>query len=99
MAYRDLLIYADVSKYVRSETAADLPQIDGGDKCYNEITLRKDQISFLDLHDNYKIVAIQEIGNSMSAIVLEDLITRQIRFLRMHYIEDQSKSKRRLKLL
>ena len=40
------------------------------------------QLCYLDLHKDYKIICIQEIGNEMSALVLEDKQTRQIRFLR-----------------
>ena len=33
-------------------------------------------VFFLDLMDCYKIICIQEIGNEMSAFVLEDIVTR-----------------------
>lgn len=41
----------------------------------------------LDLHKRYKIICIQEIGNGLQALVLEDYRTRQMRFLRLHYEE------------
>ena len=44
-------------------------------------------------------MAIQEIGNEMSAIVLEDVNTRQIRFLRAYYSEEEAGQKRRFKLV
>ena len=47
-------------------------------------------MSFLDLHKDYRIIVIQEIGNDMCAIVLEHLETRQVRFLRVQYEEIDS---------
>ena len=44
-----------------------------------------EKLFFLELLHKYKIICIQEIGNGMSAFVLEDMITRQIRFLRAYY--------------
>ena len=44
-----------------------------------------ENLFFLDLLPKYKIICIQEIGGGMSAFVLEDMITRQIRFLRAYY--------------
>ena len=43
---------------------------------YIEIDISEDKIFFLDLLENYKIICIQEIGNEMSALVLEDIVTR-----------------------
>ena len=58
-----------------------------------EIDIPGDNIFYLDLMDCYKIICIQEIGNEMSALVLEDLVSRQIRFLRTClYSEEETDS-------
>ena len=49
-----------------------------------------EKLVYLDLLKKYKMICIQEIGNDMSAFVLEDRLSRQIRFLRAYY-ESESK--------
>ena len=48
-------------------------------------------MSYLNLNSNYRIVVIQEIGNEMSAIVVEHKETKQVRFLRVYYSENSDK--------
>ena len=81
-----MLIYANVKLYT---TAKDK-------KNYQEWELKEDDVNILDLQSNYKIISISEIGNKMSAIVLEDMVTHQVRFLRAYYNEAKGK---RLKLV
>ena len=45
-------------------------------------------MSYLNLNPNYGIVVIQEIGNEMSAVVVEHKETKQVRFLRVYYYEE-----------
>ena len=84
LAYRDLVIYVNVNQYgVEDERLIPRDQ----DPNYIVIDIKENQLQYLDLHEKYKIICIQEIGNEMSAFVLEDLENRQIRFLRAYYEE------------
>ena len=52
-----------------------------------EVDINSENIEFVQLHHLYKIIAIQEIGLHAHSILIEDLKTRQIRFLRVQMVE------------
>ena len=86
LAYRDLLIYCNVNQY-GVEDPEKIPR--DQDPNYVTVKISDEQLQFLDLHERYKIICIQEIGNEMSCLVLEDLENRQIRYLRAYYEETE----------
>lgn len=55
------------------------------DEHFIPINVEREQLLFFELQPKYKIICIQEIGNEMSAFVLEDIVSRQIRFLRANF--------------
>lgn len=73
LAYRDLVIYCNINQYGVEDTSR-IPA--GQDPNFVKVDIQKEQLQFLDLHEDYKIICIQDIGNKMSAFVLEDLQTR-----------------------
>ena len=89
LAYQDHLVYFNVNKY-GVEDDSYIPK--DSHENFVEATITDEHIRYLDLHRSYKIICIQEIGNEMDALVLEDLRTRQIRFLRVFYTEMEDKS-------
>ena len=98
LAYRDLMVYVRVSEYGVDDPSKIPSNVEDRESNFVHINVPDDKVSFLDLHRNYKIISIQEIGNEMSAIVLEDLVTRQLRFLRAYY-DEKVEGERRLKLV
>ena len=94
IAYRNTIIYIDVSSLGIQEKKL---RITEDKQHYIEVPITDEQLFELDLNQNYKIISILEIGNSMSAVVIEDLISRQIRFLRCAYYPVDGK--KRLKLV
>ena len=46
------------------------------DEHYIKINVEREQLLFFELQPKYKIICIQEIGNEMSAFVLEDIVSR-----------------------
>ena len=97
-----MLIYCNVNKY-GIEDPDKAPKNTSDSQNFIDIEIKENQLTYLLLHKDYKIIAIQEIGNEMSAIVLEDLRTRQVRFLRAFYSEKEKEGSdemtRRLKLV
>ena len=92
LAYRNSIIYMDVSSYgVIDNNVPSQVKIGQQDDHFIEIVIPTENLFFLDLLPKYKIICIQEIGNGMSAFVLEDMITHQIRFLRAYY-ENESQT-------
>ena len=89
LAYQDHLVYFNVNKY-GVEDDSYIPK--DSHENFVEATITDEHIRYLDLHRSYKIICIQEIGNEMDALVLEDLRTRQIRFLRVFYTEMEDRS-------
>ena len=89
LAYRNSIIYLDVSQYgiynddirVRDDLLAERMH----DEHFIPINVEREQLLFFELQPKYKIICIQEIGNEMSAFVLEDIVSRQIRFLRANF--------------
>ena len=111
LAYRDLIVYCNVTD-VLIDGANDEEEVKShgvaspnttrnrSESNFTECEVQQDALCYLDLHKDYKIICIQEIGNEMSALVLEDKQTRQIRFLRCLYMEGKvDSSLRRLKLV
>ena len=88
LAYRDLIVYINVTDInIDEKDELDDANTPGTHKRLEESNFTDCEVSrkarcYLDLHKGYKIICIQEIGNEMSALVLEDKQTRQIRFLR-----------------
>ena len=74
------LIVAFQTKFVYINTADILNQ-DHGDKLEIEKELEEDQFDILDLEENNKIIAIQEISNQISCLVIENLDTRIVSFM------------------
>ena len=101
LAYRDTLMYCDSKGLgIEDDDITNLPQDTDKNQNYVEIKVKEDQVSYLTLHKNYKIISIQEIGNELSALVIEDIVTRQVRFLRIFYQGDEGQSnKRQFKLV
>ena len=62
-----------------------------------EADIKMSQIDFVDVSRKYKVVCIQDIGSSTSAVVLEDLRSRQVRFLRIDFAPRDGR--RRLKFV
>jgi hypothetical protein len=90
LAYREKMIYLDVSSHkVEVYPASATSGTNKNQKSpvpktiSRDITLSNDKISTLNLQKNFKIISIQEIGKSVSAIVIEDRRNRQIRFLKV----------------
>lgn len=75
LAYRDMVIYCNVNKY-GVEDPDKAPKGTSDNQNFVDIEIKEDQLTYLQLHTDYKIIAIQEIGNEMSAIVIEDLRSR-----------------------
>ena len=80
LAYRNSIIYLDVSQYgiynddirVRDDLKAERMH----DEHFIPINVEREQLLFFELQPKYKIICIQEIGNEMSAFVLEDIVSR-----------------------
>ena len=98
LAYRNSIIYVNVGKY----------GVDDFSKCPQEfkksedhaiVPLVQEQLSFLKLDASFKIITIQEIGNECAAVVLEEIHTRQIRYLRAEYHESGQGDSRKLTLV
>ena len=90
LATQDQIMYFNVNPYGVEDESKAKP---GPDENLIEVNISGKEITYLDLHQNYKIICIQEIGNDLSALVLEDLKTRQIRFLRAFYTELKEEGK------
>ena len=97
IAYRNSIIYVDVEEYGIDKDDLTIPAdiARGQDEHYIEVVMDeendKDKILELNLLPKYKIICIQEIGNEMSAFVIEDVKTRQVRFLRAYYSDKGDK--------
>ena len=87
LAYRSKIIYLNVS-------GSQIEEKEVSDRII-EVTIDKANIRVLDLIHSYKIICIQPLGSEMSSIVLEDIRTRQIRFMRV----EPSEQKNRLKFV
>ena len=48
------------------------------------------EVKLLRLHKDYRIITIYDIGNESDAIVLENLVTRQVRYVRAYQEEATS---------
>ena len=75
IAFRNKLIYVDLTDQ-KIDTVESSPNV-------IEVEISSDNIDFVQLHHLYKIIAIQEIGLHATSILIEDLKSRQIRFLRV----------------
>ena len=76
LAYRNLIIYMDVSEYGLTDGEVTSDVRGANDSHFIEIVVPPEKIFQLELLQKYKIICIQEIGNGMSAFVLEDLISK-----------------------
>ena len=77
VAYRNTIIYLNVSSYGVKDGNIPSHLRNGQQKShFIKVKVPMENIFFLDLLPKYKIVCIQEIGNDMSAFVLEDIVTR-----------------------
>ena len=80
LAYRNQIVYIDVRNYVENESSQTSD--------YIEIEIKDEDLDYINLMENFKIIAMQEIGSkTMSSIILENLESRQIRFLRIELPE------------
>ena len=75
IAFRNKLIHVDLSDEGIAEKESSQDVIEVGISIEKTIDVQ--------LHDLYKIIAIQEIGQRAHAILIEDLKSRQIRFMRV----------------
>ena len=64
-----------------------------------KVSIELEKLSFLKLDLDFKIITIQEIGKEMSALVLEEKKTRQVRFLRAEFVNNKDKSGKNLSLV
>ena len=64
-----------------------------------QVSIELEKLSFLKLDLDFKIITIQEIGKEMSALVLEEKKTRQVRFLRAEFVNNKDKSGKNLSLV
>ena len=73
-----------------------------GEENFKHIQLVNDSLQFLKLRDEYKIIALQDIGSDSTltqvCVVLEDLKDRLIRYLKIDYDSGKVEKKRRLLL-
>ena len=76
LAYRNSIIYIDVLKYCIEDVENILPKHRTSDDQFFHIKVDIEDVSILDLLRKYKMICIQEIGNGMTAFVLEDLKNR-----------------------
>ena len=75
LAYRNSIIYIDVLNCIEDVTKI-LPEHRTSDDQFFHIKVDIEDVSILDLLRKYKMICIQEIGNGMTAFVLEDLKNR-----------------------
>ena len=77
LAYRDVIFYLDVRQ-------ANIEGTEKSDKVV-ELSIENSNVKRLDLSAAYKIICISPLGadGSICSVVLEDKLTRQIRFLRI----------------
>ena len=71
-------------------------------KNFVNVDVAREDVKALKLHKDYRIIQIFDIGNESDAIVLENLVTRQVRYVRVYYeedIHDRGDVKSRLKLV
>ena len=66
-AHQNAIIYINVNDH----GVTDDSKIRETAKNFVEVEIEEEQMSYLNLNPSYKIVVIQEIGNEMSAIVVE----------------------------
>jgi len=64
-----------------------------------EVSIELEKLAFLKLDLDFKIITIQEIGKEMSALVLEEKTTRQVRFLRAEFVNNSDESGKNLNLV
>ena len=64
-----------------------------------QVSIELEKLSFLKLDLDFKIITIQEIGKEMSALVLEEKTSRQVRFLRAEFVDNKDKSGKNLSLV
>ena len=64
-----------------------------------KVSIELEKLSFLKLDKDFKIITIQELGEEMSALVLEEKKTRQVRFLRAEFVNNKDKSGKNLSLV
>ena len=64
-----------------------------------KVSIELEKLSFLKLNSDFKIITIQELGKEMSALVLEEKKTRQVRFLRAEFVNNKDKSGKNLSLV
>ena len=85
LAYRDRIIHLNVEKHGVEDplTIYSAADIINKRKTHQSFTITEKDISTLSLQDDYKIIAIQEIGIDLSCVILEDIRNRQLRFLRI----------------
>lgn len=95
LAYGDVLMYCNTKGFgVDDDDITNIAGDTDKNQNYVAVKVREDQVSYLNLHKNYKIICIQEIGNELSALVIEDKITRQVRFLRIYYNNEETENGR-----
>ena len=64
-----------------------------------ELAVKEDSLDCINLNQNFKIFALQEIGNAngafLSSLVLEDIQTREIRFVKLDRPEKSNQEGKR----
>lgn len=73
LAFRNTLVYISVEDQ-------SIDEVDQSDDVI-VVNVESSQFDFLNLSELFKIICIHDVGNLICTVVLEDLQTRQIRFL------------------
>ena len=73
LAYRHMLMYFDAYKYMAGGIMADAHIV---------VNVALEDCHVVKLKKDKKIFCLQEIGQTESCVVIEDLVTREVRFLR-----------------
>ena len=86
-AYKGVVVYLNIAEAKVDEDTKSNEVVD--------INLGQDKIRLLDLKKNYKIISVEPVNGSNSSLVLEDIRTNQIHFVRV----EPSQVKNRLKFV
>ena len=101
ISHKDTLFYLNANKLLYpDENSEDSSEDSLSDDSQNEkkeskqvknfvnVDVAREDVKALKLHKDYRIIQIFDIGNESDAIVLENLVTRQVRYVRIYYEED-----------
>lgn len=86
-AHKGVVVYLNIAEAKVDEDTKSNAVVD--------INLDQDKIRLLDLKKNYKIISVEPVNGSNSSLVLEDIRTNQIHFVRV----EPSQAKNRLKFV